>query len=270
MTIPNLLSIAGSDPSGGAGIQADLKSFGAFGCYGMAAITALTAQNTQGVQGVEPVSARFVEAQLRSIFDDITVDAVKIGMLANVEIISAVAQMLRDYQPEIIVLDPVMVATSGDRLLDEEALDALKSELIPLATIITPNIPEAVMLLSPNPSSLRRDDIEDMAQDLADMFDVDVLLKGGHLKGKDVIDVLVSGEEIHVLEAPRVDTLNTHGTGCTLSSALAALLACGLPMAEAAAVAKDYLTGALEASGDLDVGKGHGPVQHFWELWGQE
>jgi len=259
MTIFNLLSIAGSDPSGGAGIQADLKTFAALDCYGMAAIAALTAQNTQGVVAVESVTAEFLEAQLRAIFDDIAVDAVKIGMLARADLVSVVAQVLEDYQPEIIVLDPVMVATSGDRLLERDAVDVMMDTLIPLASVITPNIPEGEILL--RKAIL---DIEIGAQQLADVLGVDVLLKGGHLKAGKAVDVLVSKDQVHRLESPRIDTANTHGTGCTLSSAVAAYLARGLDMPEACTAAKDYLTGALEYSAALQVGQGHGPVHHFW------
>lgn len=267
MSIPNLLSIAGSDPSGGAGIQADLKVFGAFECYGMAALTALTAQNTQGVVAFEAVSADFVKTQIAAVFADIAVDAVKIGMLGNAEIVEAVAETLAFYKPTIIVLDPVMVATSGDRLVSEGTVEAMHDVLIPLVDVITPNIPEGEVLL--RKSIL---DMERGAQDLADKLGIDVLLKGGHLKGPVVSDILVSGDAVHIFDAPRVDTVNTHGTGCSLSSALAACLAHGMDMAEAVSAAKEYVLGALVASEALDVGSagGHGPLQHFWELWERE
>lgn len=256
-TIPNILSIAGSDPSGGAGIQADLKTFTALGCYGMAALTALTAQNTQGVRSSVNVPERFMRDQLDAIFEDIRVDAVKIGMLGGVEIMEAVADSLEKYEPKHIVLDPVMVASSGDILMDPDALGVLKNRLIPLATLMTPNIPEA--------EKLRRVAVLDMeiaAEKLLELGARAVLLKGGHLKGDVMRDVLADSTGVQVFEAPRVDTENTHGTGCTLSSAIAAYLGMGHDLADACERAKRYLTNALQYADVLDVGYGHGPVNH--------
>ncbi len=259
--IPNVLSIAGSDPSGGAGIQADLKTFSALGCYGMAAITALTAQNTQGVSGVFDVPADFVRAQITAIFEDVEVAAVKIGMLAQPDIIHQIADVLEKYKPPFIVLDPVMVATSGDPLISSGAIDVLKERLIPLADVITPNISEA--------QKLSRKAVLDMhvaAKELLALGSRAVFLKGGHLKEVQARDVLaMSDGAVHEFSVPRIDTPNTHGTGCTLSSAIAAYLAKGENMPSACEKAKAYLSGALEASEELDVGYGHGPVHHGWK-----
>lgn len=259
-TIPNVLSIAGSDPSGGAGIQADLKTMSALGCYGMAAITALTVQNTQGVSGVFDIPADFVKAQIDVIFEDVEVAAVKIGMLAQPDIINVIADALEKYKSPHIVLDPVMVATSGDPLISSEAIGVLKERLIPMATIITPNISEAQKL-----SRKAVLDLEVAAMELLGLGSGAVFLKGGHLKEEQARDVLaMSGGDIHEFSAPRIDTLNTHGTGCTLSSAIAAYLALGEEMAGACEKAKVYLSGALGAADDLQVGCGHGPVHHGW------
>lgn len=255
---PNILSIAGSDPSGGAGIQADLKTFTALGCYGMAAVTALTAQNTQGVRSSVSVPERFMRDQLDAVFEDIRVDAVKIGMLSNADIMNAVADSLEKYAPAHIVLDPVMVATSGDMLIDIDALGVLKSRLIPIASVITPNIPEA--------EKLRRAavlDIKESAQKLLELGAQAVLLKGGHLKGDVTTDVLADSNGVHIFKSPRVNTENTHGTGCTLSSAMAAYLGHGLTLYESCEKAKAYLTDALKGANELNVGKGHGPVNHM-------
>lgn len=260
MTISNILSIAGSDPSGGAGVQADLKTFSALGAYGMAVITGLTVQNTQGVQAAMPIPVRVVEAQLRAVFDDIDVDAIKIGMLADADIVRVVADVLGEYKPKHIVLDPVMVATSGDRLVTEDVMEAMKERLIPLASIITPNIPEAAALL--RKAIL---DVEVSALDMEDVFGGPaVLLKGGHLKGDMSRDVLSFGGETFEFEAPRIETRNTHGTGCTLSSAIACGLGQGRVMVDAVRLAKEYITGAIAAADGLDVGAGHGPVWHGW------
>lgn len=259
--IPNVLTIAGSDPSGGAGIQADLKTFGALGCYGMSVIAALTAQNTQGVQGVEPVSAQFVLNQITSIFDDIRVDAVKIGMMADPDVIEVVAGAIEKYSPRWVVLDPVMVATSGDALISSDAVEALKTKLIPFSDVITPNIPEAQKLL--RKAVL---DMEVTAKDLLSLGCDAALLKGGHGSSAQCVDVLASADGVRSFEAPRIDSQNTHGTGCTLSSALAAYLAHGLSLEDAAQKAKDYITGAIAHADELDVGHGHGPVHHFWNV----
>lgn len=257
--IKNILSIAGSDPSGGAGVQADLKTFAALGCYGMAVITALTAQNTCGVSGVMDVPPDFIAQQLSSVFDDVRVDGVKIGMLSSVETIAVVAEALRRYRPPLIVLDPVMVATSGDALIAADAVEALRAVLIPLAQVITPNIPEAEKL-----SRKAVLDMDQAAQGLLSLGCGAVLLKGGHLKGEGARDVLASAQGIHVFDLPRIETKNTHGTGCTLSSALACYLAQGLSLPQAAASAKAYVHGALAHGGELSVGAGNGPVHHGW------
>ncbi len=255
--IANVLSIAGSDPSGGAGIQGDLKTFAALGCYGMAVITSLTAQNTLGVRAVIDVPERFVKDQTAAIFDDIDVGAVKIGMLSNADIITSVADCLEEYKPPNIVLDPVMVASSGDILMDCDAIDALKERLIPLVDVITPNIPEAEKL-----SRKSVIDMEGAARGLLGFGSKAVLLKGGHLKGAVVRDVLAYGEVSQVFEAPRIDTQNTHGTGCTLSSAIAGYLAMGCTLPDSCAKAKEYLTMALKHADDLNVGRGAGSVYH--------
>lgn len=260
--IPNVLSIAGSDPSGGAGIQADLKSFAALGVYGMAVLTALTAQNTQGVSGAVNVPAVFVAEQLDRVFEDIDVAAVKIGMLASVDIIEAVADSLEKYKPSFVVLDPVMLATSGDPLIGVDAIEVLRDRLVPLADIITPNIPEAQKL-----SRKCVLDMGDAARGLLSLGCKAVLLKGGHLKGDMAIDVLaMSGGDVHEFSAARIETTNTHGTGCTLSSAIAAYLALGENIPGACEKAKAYLSGALSAASEsLVVGSGRGPVHHGWD-----
>lgn len=257
--IPNVLSIAGSDPSGGAGIQADLKTFGALGVYGMCVITALTAQNTQGVSGIHEVPADFVKAQLQAIFDDIHVFAVKIGMLGSPPAIENIAQVLKSEKPPHIVLDPVMVAQSGDILISSEAIEALKNHLIPLASIITPNIPEGEVLLGRKFSG----DLKEFAQGLHDRFGVPVLLKGGHVKAEQAVDALAAEGSVKFYQQPWVETSSNHGTGCTLSSALAAFLAQGESLPKAVDSAKSYITGALEHAAHLSVGKGAGPVHHF-------
>ncbi|MDO9439861.1 MAG: bifunctional hydroxymethylpyrimidine kinase/phosphomethylpyrimidine kinase [Beijerinckiaceae bacterium] len=266
--IPNVLSIAGSDPSGGAGIQADLKTFSALGCYGMAAITALTAQNTRGVSGVHVPPAAFVADQIEAIFTDVTVAAVKIGMLANAEIVMAVAECLARHNPPAIVLDPVLVATSGDSLGAPGVVDAMRMHLFPLATLITPNIPEAARLADMSEATDLAG-LEGLASRLHELGARAVLVKGGHLTGETAEDVLFDGEALTHYSAPRIDTRNTHGTGCTLSSAIAAHLARGMSLPEAIRASKAYLTAALEASDVLNVGdgQGHGPVHHFRWLW---
>ena len=261
--IPKILTIAGSDPSGGAGIQADLKTFSALGAYGMSAITALTAQNTQGVSGVYEIPSAFAAAQIRAVFEDIDVSAVKIGMLGGVESVEAIAGLLQEFAPKHIVLDPVMVAGSGDSLISGETMEALKAHLIPLASVLPPNLPEAVALLARSCVG----DMEEMAQELLCLGPRAVLLKGGHLGGKTSPDILAYEDKTMVLNEKRIQTNNTHGTGCTLSSALAVYLAKGLDLPGAAQAAKDYLTGALSQADDLDIGKGSGPVHHFYDLW---
>ena len=259
------LTIAGSDPSGGAGIQADLKTFSACGCYGMSAIVAVVDENTVGVTGVHPVPVDFVTGQIRSVLDDIGADAVKIGMLHSSELIRAVRQTLAAYDIRNVVLDPVMVATSGDRLLQEEAIATLKEELIPFVRVITPNIPEAEILLGRKIAG--QEELPQVARELSLGRKVSVLLKAGHLHDAELIDVFYNAEtdEATPLRSMRLDTPNTHGTGCTLSSAVAAFLAQGLPLDEAVACAKEYA--AIIAGAAYEIGHGHGPVHHFFNFW---
>lgn len=265
----NVLSIAGSDPSGGAGIQADLKTFSALGCYGMAAMTALTAQNTTGVSDVFEVPHNFVASQIDDIFKDITVHAIKIGMAGSVPTIGVISELIQRRKPINIVLDTVMVATSGDKLLSAEAVDALRRDLVPMADVITPNIPEGEILLGKTLSHDYDHDMEAMAKDLLKLGCKSVLLKGGHLHGPSSDDVFCDKNgHCEILHASRVKTQNTHGTGCTLSSAVASYLAKGLTMADAAQAAKRFLTLSLQHADDLKIGKGKGPVHHFYNFWG--
>lgn len=266
--IRNVLSIAGSDPSGGAGVQADLKAFSARGVYGMAVLTALTVQNTQGVSGVHLVPARFVADQIRAVFADVQVDAVKIGMIATAEIADAVADALAPHQDVPIVLDPVMVAKGGAALLDVSAVDVLTRRLLPLATLLTPNLPEAAALLQEGAAE-SRSQMADQADRLRGFGPVAVLVKGGHLGGVESPDVLATVSGVTWFDAKRVPTANTHGTGCTLSSALAAELAKGASLEEAVTRAKAYLAGAVAHADGLRVGSGHGPVHHFHALWSE-
>ncbi|CAM00620.1 hydroxymethylpyrimidine kinase /phosphomethylpyrimidine kinase [Saccharopolyspora erythraea NRRL 2338] len=264
--IPNVLSVAGTDPSGGAGIQADLKAFSANGAYGMSVITALVAQTTTGVTAVREVAPEFVTAQLDTLLDDVRVDAVKIGMLANAGIIRAVVAAIDRYAPRHVVLDPVMVAKSGDRLLAPEAVAVLRDELLPRVDLITPNLPEAADLLG-EPETTSADDMPAVAERLAALGAKQVLLKGGHLDGESSVDVLHGGGATEFLTSPRVATTNDHGTGCTLSAAIAALRPQRPDWPSAVREAKQYLTTALRESHRLDVGHGHGPVHHFHQWW---
>ena len=273
--IANVLTIAGSDSGGGAGIQADLKTFAALGTYGACVITALTAQNTRTVTAIHDVPPDFVGTQLDAVFDDIRISAVKIGMLSRPEVIAVVAERLQHYGAERIVLDPVMVAKSGDRLLQPDAVAALREKLLPLASVITPNLPEAGVLLDREPPTDQASMVEAAAA-LRALGPRAVLLKGGHLEGDESIDVLDDGDDSghggkpEILSAPRIATANTHGTGCTLSAAIAALLGRGLPLRSAVARAKVYISAAIQAADQLDVGHGHGPVHHFHALWTEE
>jgi len=265
---PVALTIAGSDPSGGAGIQADLKTFSALGAYGTSVITALTAQNTTGVTGIQLIPAAFVTEQLQTLVADVRIDAIKIGMLATREVADAVADFLRAYPHDIVVLDPVMVATSGDRLLTKEAVEAIR-RLLPLAGLVTPNVDEAADLLDAEPA-IDVDGLLGHARAIVALGAGRVLVKGGHLAGQSAaIDVFVGDGVEEVFSAPRIDTTNTHGTGCTLSSAIAALRARDLSWVEATAAAKQWLTGAIAAADRLDIGHGHGPVHHFHQWWDQ-
>ncbi|KAA1420409.1 bifunctional hydroxymethylpyrimidine kinase/phosphomethylpyrimidine kinase [Mumia zhuanghuii] len=260
--VPVMLSIAGSDPSGGAGIQADLKTATALGAYGAAVITALTVQNTLGVTGIHAVPPDFVAAQIRSVLDDLDVGAVKIGMLGTADAVVEVAVALGSADVPI-VLDPVMVATSGDRLVPPDAVDAIRTMLLPLATVVTPNVPEAAVLVGADPAK-DVDGLAEAAYALRGIGASAALVKGGHLGGDLSVDVLADADGVRTYEAPRVATANTHGTGCTLSSAIAAGLALGLPLRDAVADAKDYLTGALRGGADQHLGHGSGPVDHLW------
>jgi hydroxymethylpyrimidine/phosphomethylpyrimidine kinase len=266
MTIPIALTIAGSDSSGGAGIQADLKSFAALGVYGASVITALTAQNTRGVTGIHQVPADFVTAQIDAVFGDLDVAAVKIGMVSDLAVIDAIAAGLRKWSPKHIVLDPVMVATSGDRLLAAEAVDALRTKLIPLASLITPNLPEAAALLDEAVASSEAA-IEDQGRRLLAMGARAVLIKGGHGQGAESIDYLITKDGSHALAAPRIATKNTHGTGCSLSSAIAAGLAKGEKLEAAVRQAKAWVSAAIAAADRLGVGHGHGPIHHFHKFY---
>ncbi len=259
------LSIAGFDGSGGAGIQADLKTFSALGCYSMTVLTALPVQNTQGVRSIYEIDIQCIKEQMDSLFEDIGVDAVKIGMLHRPEIIEVVAHALKQYHPPIIVVDPVMVAKSGDRLLYEGAVVALKELILPLATIITPNIPEAEDLL--NRRIVSKLDMENAAKELSFMGAKAVVVKGGHMQSHLSDDCLYADESIYWYSSERIDTINTHGTGCTFSAAIAALLARGCNIPEAVKRAKEYLTGALKSGANYEIGHGQGPVNHFYDIW---
>jgi hydroxymethylpyrimidine/phosphomethylpyrimidine kinase len=260
---PRVLTIAGSDSGGGAGIQADLKTFAAHGVYGMSVVTAVTAQNTVAVTGVHAVPAALVVDQIDAVFSDIGVDAVKIGMLANAEIVRSVAHCLRRYEGPPIVLDPVMVAKSGDSLLEPQAAGALTEELLPRARVITPNLPEAERLAGRRAGTL--DERIELARELA-LLGPAVLLKGGHASGPEVIDILCSGKAVEQFAHPRMSTSATHGTGCTLSSALAARLSRGETLRSAAAGAIRYLQEAMAAA--YPLGAGHGPVNHLYRYEG--
>lgn len=261
------LTIAGSDPSGGAGIQADLKTFSACGCYGMTVITAVVDENTIGVTDVHPIPSFFVSGQIKSVLDDIGTDAIKIGMLHDSELIRAVKETLSAYNIKNIVLDPVMVATSGDKLLQDEAIETLKNELIPYVRVITPNIPEAEILIGQKITG--QDELPLIVKDLSFNRSVSVLLKAGHLTEDELIDVFYNAEtdEVIELKSRRIQTHNTHGTGCTFSSAVAAFLAHGLPLNDAVKKAKEYMVKSIEAGAKYEIGKGHGPVHHFFNFW---
>ena len=274
MTIANALTIAGSDSGGGAGIQADLKSFSANGVYGLSVIAALTAQNTKGVTAIHNVPADFVAAQIDAVFSDIRIDAVKIGMLADSQVIRTVAEGLRKWNARNVVIDPVMVTTSGDPLIADDAVETLKHELFPLATLVTPNLYEAARL-SPIRSgsgvAASRGEMRGQGKAILAQGAEAVLIKGGHdFEGESsstADDLLVSSEGVEWFSADRIETKNTHGTGCSLSSAIAANLARGMDLAEAVGAAKEWLTAAIAASDQLDVGEGSGPIHHFHAMW---
>lgn len=265
--IKNVLSIAGVDPSGGAGVLADIKAMSALGTYAMGVVAALTAQNTRAVTGVMPVPASFVTEQLDTLFADVRVDAVKIGMLGSIDVMQAVAQAIERYRPAHVVLDTVMVAKSGNRLMPDDAVDFFRSRLLPLADMITPNLPEAGVLLKRELSTL-----EDMRRALTDLdalckHKAVIYLKGGHLEKGESCDMIFNRGQVIELPFERVNTKNTHGTGCTLSSALAALWAQNDDVEQVVRQAKAYIAKTIAASDLLTVGSGHGPVNHFVELW---
>lgn len=259
------LTIAGSDSGGGAGIQADLKTFSALGVYGASVITAITAQNTKGVTAVEDISTAIIAAQMDAVFSDLDIKAIKIGMVSRTDTIRTIAERLRS-QPQPVFLDPVMVATSGDRLLQEEAIETLRSELLPQATLATPNLPEAALLTGTGIATDRAAMLKQAEMILA-LGAKAVLIKGGHGTGSKSIDLLMDGGRPQEFSMPRIETKNDHGTGCTLAAAIAAHLALGLPLTDAVGLSKDYLQGALAAGRDLKVGHGHGPVHHFYRWW---
>ena len=266
MRTPIALTIAGSDSSGGAGIQADLKTFSALGVYGASAITALTAQNTTGVTGVHVVPAGFIAAQIDAVFTDLDVRAVKIGMVGNEAAIAAVAEGLRRWPGAPVVVDPVMVAASGDALLEEGAENAMRTQLIPMADLLTPNLPEAARLLG---ASAAVDETMMIRQGelLLALGAKAVLMKGGHAEGPEAVDIFLDASNVVRLAADRIATRNSHGTGCTLSSAIAAYLATGLSLLDAVRGAKRYLTSALMHADSLRIGHGSGPVHHFYDIW---
>jgi hydroxymethylpyrimidine/phosphomethylpyrimidine kinase len=263
---PIALTIAGSDSGGGAGIQADLKTFAALGVYGASVVTALTAQNTHGVSAIHDVPADFVLAQLDAVLSDLAVDAVKIGMISQPAVAEAVAAGLETHGQRRVVLDPVMVASSGDRLLAPAAVDVLRRLLIPRALLLTPNLPEAAALLD-GPVARNETEMRDQAERLLALGPRAVLLKGGHGGGAESVDFLVEADATVRLAADRIASANTHGTGCTLSAAVAAGLARGLDLAEAVRQAKAFVTAAIAAAGRLAVGSGHGPLHHFHAFW---
>lgn len=261
---PVALTIAGSDSGGGAGIQADLKTFSALGVFGASAITSITAQNTQGVRGIQAVSPEIVEGQIHAVFEDLTVDAVKIGMLHNREAARIVARSIDRFSPSKIILDPVMISTSGSKLIEDETIEIIVKELFHRVTLVTPNIDEAAFL-----SGMPIRDEEEMgiaAQKLLSLGCRAVLMKGGHLEGKEMADILFTRDKEAPLRlaVPAIHTQNTHGTGCTLSSAIAAYMALGKELPEAVRAAKDYITAALRAGADVKTGHGHGPLDHFF------
>lgn len=262
---PAMLSVAGSDPSGGAGIQADLKTATALGVYGGAVLTSLTAQNTRGVTGIHPVPAEFVVQQYEAVVTDLDVAALKIGMLGTADVVTALADAIVRHPVPAVVLDPVMVATSGDRLVPEDAIDAIRERLLPLATLVTPNLPEAAALAGTDlPAD--QDAMTDAAERLRALGADAALVKGGHSDGPEATDILVDADGVAAFADARVDTPNTHGTGCTLSSAIASLLTYPMPLRGAIGEAKRFLTGALHAGAEWSIGAGRSPVNHLWEI----
>jgi hydroxymethylpyrimidine/phosphomethylpyrimidine kinase len=265
MRYNTVLTIAGSDSGGGAGIQADIKTISAMGCYAASAITAITVQNTLGVQAVHPVPLDILRGQIDAVLSDIGADAIKIGMLHSSEVVNLVAEMIEKYQLRNIVLDPVMVSTSGHRLIEEDAVEVIKTRLMPLARVITPNVPEAEILAGCKIAG--EDEFEAIARRLSDNGNVSVLMKAGHLSGDSLVDYFYNAEDDSMtkLQSKRVQTRNTHGTGCTLSSAFAASLAKGENLTDAAILAKRYIEQAIISGAEYEIGKGHGPVNHGFD-----
>jgi len=263
---PIALTIAGSDSSGGAGIQADIKTFSSLGVYSASVITNITAQNTCSVHSVHALPINVIEAQLRAVFGDLNVSCVKIGMLNSINIINLVSQILQEYRPKHIVLDPVMISSSGKPLIEANAIEALKTELFPISTIVTPNIPEAAVLLDSSQAKSKSAMYETITK-LNKLGSHSVLLKGGHLIGDTCIDLLSENDTIHELSQARIATNNTHGTGCTLSSAISANLALGSSIKDAVFKANVYLNNAIKFANSLKIGKGSGPVHHFHNQW---
>ena len=261
-SVPKAMTIAGSDSGGGAGIQADLKTFAALGVYGTVTLTAITAQNTVGVYGVHEIPTDMIVAQMDAVMSDIGADAVKTGMLSSQEIVEVVAAQVAKHGIRSLVVDPVMVAKSGDALLRDDAVNAVCTKLVPLAAVVTPNIPEAEALTGTTIES--DDDVREAARMIVSMGARTVVVKGGHREGP-AADVLYDGSEFQVFTAPRINTVNTHGTGCTFASAVAAGLAQGKSVEEAVGQAKEYVTEAIRAS--FPIGQGHGPLNHFYKLW---
>lgn len=261
-----VLTIAGSDSGGGAGIQADIKAISAMGCYAASAITAITVQNTLGVQAVHPVPLDILEGQIDAVLSDIGADAIKIGMLHSAEVVNLVAEKIEQYGIRNVVLDPVMVSTSGHRLIEEDAVEVIKSRLMPLARVITPNLPEAEILAETRITG--KGQFDGIARRLSDNGKVSVLLKAGHLEEDTLVDYFYNAEDgtMTLLPSKRVNTRNTHGTGCTLSSAFAAALARGEDLTAAAASAKSYIEQAIISGAEYEIGGGHGPVNHFWKI----
>lgn len=260
---PIALTIAGSDSGGGAGIQADIKTFSALGVFGTSVITSVTAQNTQGVRGIQAISPEILRGQMDAVFEDFVIDAVKTGMLHNREAVGIVAESIRTFSPSFVIVDPVMISTSGSMLLDSNAIDSMVQELFPLATLITPNLDEAKYLTGITIRSVS--DMEQAARKLQEAGCRSVLMKGGHLKDQEMTDLLIIGNETPIrLTTSVIHTDNSHGTGCTLSSAIAAYLALGNQLTEAVRLAKQYITSALSAGSDVHIGHGHGPVNHFF------
>lgn len=263
MTKGIVLSVAGSDCSGGAGIQADIKTIAALGGYAAAAITAVTVQNTLGVQSVFPIPAEVVGQQMLAVLEDLEPDAVKIGMTGSAEVVREIAHVLRQHPVRHVVFDPVMVSTSGHRLLTDEAVEAIRTDLLPVVSLVTPNLDEVAPLMSTDKSFITYNDMQQAARQIHNRYGCACLVKGGHLRGGEMRDILYDGRELHEYSVERIATRNLHGTGCTLSSAIATYLSQGMSLQEAVKQAKEYITGAIEAGASMRIGKGNGPLWHY-------